>query len=229
LCARVLKLCNSAYFGCRREITSLEEGGIRLGVHRLASLVLTSCAGHWFHGQSTSRSEAERAWRRWVSNALAARLVARLDPAIDADRAYTAGLLQDLGAMVIERQLGFTAPTLFALRESGLDALSAERELFGVDHAWIGARLADRWNLPGVLVDTIRWHHAPEHARNDPALAGAVHLGTVLAAHLVEPELEAEEADGAALERARLDEESLLALSSNLAGELDKARALIDG
>jgi HD-like signal output (HDOD) protein len=226
LCARVLKLCNSAYFGCPREITSLEEAGIRLGVDRLASLVLTSCAGRWFHGDRGRPDDAEARWRRTVTNALAARLIARLGREVEPERAYTAGLLQDLGTIVIERELAFARPALADLRTRGFDELEAERELFGVDHAWIGARLVDRWGLPEVLVDAIRWHHAPELARCDPALAGAVHLGGVLASRLAE--LEPSQADGRALERAMLDEQSLLALAEPLEGELVEARELLD-
>ena len=239
LCTRVLKLCNSAYYGFRREIASLEEAANCLGVQRLSSLVLTSCAARWFHDCGGLDGQAfELLWRRNVAHALGAQAVARASGWRGAqDRAYTAGLLQDLGEVVIRRSFRAEHAEIEAERARGCGALDAERLVLGADHAEIGARLVERWGLPEVLVDTIRHHHAPARARCDPRLAACVRLGAELAlacedgggAALVPGTSASANVVGAsALALVELDPGRLPALVAALGRELERAQQLVE-
>jgi HD-like signal output (HDOD) protein len=104
--SKVLKLCNSAYYGFQREIASLHEAGNLLGVTTLVNLVLTSSAGKYFrdYGSAKNRSMEAR-WEQCVSNAIGARLIAKRHGKVDPDRAYTAGLLENIGHLVLDRFL----------------------------------------------------------------------------------------------------------------------------
>ena len=178
LTAKVLKLANSALYGCTREIASIHEAGTRLGTRTLTNLVITSCAARHFrnYGGQNERSVRE-AWERSVANAISASLLASLSGAAEKHRAYTAGLLQDIGELVLERHFVREQPAIEAELARGADLIAAETAVLGLSHAEVGARLASRWNLPELLVDTIRCHHEPERARCDPLLASFVHLG----------------------------------------------------
>ena len=175
--AKILRICNSAYYGFAREVGSLEEAGNRLGVNTLVNLVLTACSGSYFKKLGTgSSARCEELWQRSVSNALAASLIARIQGDVDKNSAYTVGLLQDIGEIVIDRFLPKEAAEIHARALQGDPRTELEKNLLGEDHAQIGARLAEQWNFPGSLIDAIRSHHSPGSAKIAPELACAAHL-----------------------------------------------------
>lgn len=233
LTAKVLRLTNSAYYGFQRRIASLDEAGTMLGTNALVGIVLTGCGAHYFHthGSATAK-ERERRWKRSVTQALASGLLARVTQTSDRHRAYTAGLLQDVGELVLAR---FAAGRESALADAiahGASRLDAERAVFGLDHAEVGARLAQHWSFPELLIDTIRCHHTPEKATVDPVLCFVVHLGSQV---VDEFEREAGLARGpgfetshAALDELGLDALALTAIHEPLERELAQASELIE-
>ncbi len=177
LTARVLRLCNSAFYGFQQEIDSLPEAGNRLGVQALVDLVLTSCVQEQFEEvQADGGERGRKLWERSMMNALSASLLASVHGTVDRSRAYTAALLQNIGHIVIDRFLEEYHEELEERRAQGLDMLAAERAVLGIDHAQIGARLARQWGLPESIVDTILNHHTPDAARVDPHLTAVSHL-----------------------------------------------------
>ncbi len=232
--AKVLRLSNSAYYGFRREIASLAEAGNLLGVSALVNLVLTSCAARYFrgHGRADART-LEATWERSISNALAASLLARVSGGVDQNRAYTAGLLQNIGEVVLDRFLAREALLVHAAIESGASRIEAERAVLGLDHAEVGARLCERWGFPDVLVDAVRFHHEPESSRCDPLLTCFVHLGEQLTMNLadaLQPDAHGEPhaLHRSALTMAGMDLEALEALTSVLGAEVEKAREFVE-
>ena len=229
--AKVLKLCNSAFYGFQREIASLQEAGNLLGVNTLVNLVLTSCANRYFRDYgATSTQKAIKLWESSVTNALSACLLARMHGKVDKNRAYTAGLLQNVGLLVLER---FTesGPDIEAAVTRGMSRLDAEASELGLHHAEIGARLAETWALPELLVDSIRHHHTPEHAHVDPLLTSIGHLGEVVTSAFVMGEgLEgiAYGLNDSALGLAGLNRRDFEALEGALTSELAKAREFVE-
>jgi HD-like signal output (HDOD) protein len=230
--ARVLKLSNSAYYGFRREIAAISEAGNLLGVSALVNLVLTSCAGRSFRGGNGGvGQELERAWEQSVSNALAASLLARLSGSVDRNRAYTAGLLQNIGQVVLERFLQREEQEISRHVANGTPRIAAEREVLGLDHAEVGARLCERWNFPDVLVDAVRHHHEPERSTIDPLLTCFVHLGEQVTLRMMradERKPRGYELDGGALGIAKLELEALDGIAEVLAKEVEQAREFMD-
>ncbi len=225
--ARALKLCNSAHFGFRREIASLPEAGNLLGVSTLVNLVLTSCASRYFRG---GPANGAKRWEESVSNALAASMIAGLATGVDRSRAYTAGLLANVGHPVLDR---FVPENVSAIEEAvkqGATRLEAERDIVGIDHTQIGARLAERWSLPEILVDAIRHHHDPARAEVDPRLASVAHLGEMFTSGLEMGEgLEnlAYELKGSALGVCGLNRSGFDEIETQLRAELEKAKELL--
>ena len=178
--AKVLKLCNSAYFGFRREIASLHEAGNLLGVSTLVNLVLTSCASKYFRDYGRDQGGSSRGrWEESVSNALASSMIAGM-AGVDKPRAYTAGLLMNVGHLVMDRFVPEKVEDLRAALREGADRLEAEQAVIGMDHAEMGCRLAQRWDFPEVMVDTIKTHHDPKTADLDPRLSSCAHLGEMV-------------------------------------------------
>jgi HD-like signal output (HDOD) protein len=229
--AKVLRLTNSAYYGFQREIASIHEAGNLLGVSVLVNLVLTACTGRYFRRSHDVDSDATRhQWERSVENALAASLLARLLGGVDKNRAYTAGLLQDLGMIVLDRFLRARAQDIARAVDGGMTQVDAERSVLGLDHAEAGARLAERWSFPAVLVDTIRFHHEPERATQDPMLALIVHIAddvvAVLRAGRSSAEL-SQTLQASALSLQGLDARHIAELAAELERELQQAREFV--
>jgi HD-like signal output (HDOD) protein len=229
--AKVLKLCNSAYFGFRREIASLQEAGNLLGISTLVNLVLTSCASRYFrdYGRSGLRSRQHR-WEESVANALAASLVAG-EVGVDKPRAYTTGLLMNVGHLVMDRFMPEKQDELWKAMSEGATRLEAEQAVLGLDHAEIGSRLAQRWDLPEILVDSIRCHHRPADASQDARLASCAHLGEILTQTLRKSDQSESwpyALQGGALGICNLTQEQLETVEGGLRIEMRQVRELLE-
>ena len=232
LTAKVLKLCNSAYYGFQREIASLEEAGNLLGVRTLVNLVLTSSANRYFKNYGGATVQSQKAlWRHSVTHAVAARLIAETNKQVDKERAYTAGLLQNLGSLVLDRFFREGEAYVSAVVAQGFPLIEAEKYALGLHHAELGARLMTRWDLPEVLTDTIRFHHAPEQASVDPVLAATIHLAETLAAARLAGDPAnglAYEVSAAALELTGMDPSDFERIDAELVEQLEKANDLLE-
>lgn len=230
--SKVLKLCNSAYYGFQREIASLHEAGNLLGVSTLVNLVLTSSAGKYFRDYGGAGEGAmERRWEECVANAIGARILASKHGKVDPERAYTAGLLENIGHLVLDRFVDSSAEAIRAVALSGADLIDAEKKVLGMHHAEIGARLSTRWSLPDVLVDVIRHHHHPDQAANDKELAATIHLAEILTQEVSREMGDFQEllyeVNEAACQLTGLTRDDLAELVPVLRSEMEKARDFV--
>lgn len=226
--AKVLRICNSAYYGFARQVSSLDEAGNRLGVNTLVNLVLTACSGSYFKSFGTSQARANELWERSVSNALSASLLANIQGDIDKSAAYTVGLLQDIGEVVLERFLPAEAKEIQLQLQTGLTRTAIEAQLLGEDHAHIGARLAEQWNFPETLVDAIRFHHAPGSASIAPDLACTASIADSITSSLSDGDSVATLTDDV-LRLVGLDTIGFESLETRVHAELERAREFIAG
>ena len=160
--AELLRFANSALFGARREVKSLPQAIIVVGMDRVKTVATLAAANRMV--RSAVRTESlRRVWVHSLVTALVAEEVARVTH-VARDSAYTLGLLHNLGALALMS----TFPERYAclLEESsipGFDLLRAEHDLFEIDHCAAGAYLARAWNFPEQIAAAIATHHeAPE-------------------------------------------------------------------
>lgn len=232
--SKVLKLCNSAYYGFQREIASLSEAGNLLGVTTLVNLVLTSSAGKYFKDYGGADENAiESRWTQCVANAIGARIIASRHGKVDPERAYTAGLLENIGHLVLDRFMDSSLEAIRAVAMSGTDVIDAERKVLGMHHAEIGARLTTRWALPEVLVDVIRHHHHPELAGEGRDLAATIHLAEILTQDVLGELGESHpleyEVNESACDITGLNKDDLEQLRSILSDEMARAKDFVNG
>ncbi len=227
---KVLKLCNSAYYGFQREVGSLQEAGNMLGTDTLVNLVLTSSANKFFRSAGqVSPDRQEELWTNSITQALASRLIAQRFGYENPDRAYTTGLMQNIGTIVMDRFYNDELGHVMAEVQAGRSPIAAERAILGIHHAEIGARLATKWELPESLTDTIRFHHDPGNANVDRLLASTVHLAeTMMPAPNGDgtPQAMLHDVCEAAFELTGLTPEDFELLREELEVELKKAQAL---
>ena len=182
LVARIIKVSNSSLYGGMQEIGSLDQAIVRLGNRTVRSLVVAASTRSLFPNDSTPTGVLGRElWRHAVQTGLAARRVAEFTRRTDADEAFTAGVLHDLGKvlMLLNRPDEF-AEVHRRLEAEVSDPVYAERESLGFDHCLVGERLLESWGLPASLCAAARWHHEPSGAGDLAPLVTVVAAGDLL-------------------------------------------------
>lgn len=178
LAARILQIANSPFYGMCGQIDTVKDACILLGVHTLRHLTLACGVMDRFPADAGGDFDRRSLWRHAVAVGVAARTLAT-HCRHDADQAFTAGLLHDLGKLALDSCFPVQYAAVQRYRETHDCALlPAEIALLGFDHSNVGARLATRWRLPAVTCAAIGGHHAPDLA---PApLTDLVHLADVV-------------------------------------------------
>lgn len=180
--ARIMKLANSAMFATRRSIGSLDHALVYLGREMLVKLIL-SAAMHGFYGQSEMGYSLCKGglFHHATGCANIAETLARKTRKVEPGIAYTAGLLHDIGKVVLDQYVGSSYPLFYRrVIDEKQSALATERRLFGVDHTQIGHLLATQWSFPSSLIEVIRHHHYPEGAKEHSMLGRIVYLADLL-------------------------------------------------
>ncbi len=164
LVANVLKLANSAYYGFPRRIISVTEAVVILGLNTLKSLIYTTLAkdvlGKEVEGYALDRGEL---WRHSIACGIICREIARKNRLGDIEAYFVAGLLHDIGKIILGEYLEEEYEEIIKRVSESLQPFNIiEREVLGFDHAEMGGLLAKKWNLPDFLIEAIRYHHSPE-------------------------------------------------------------------
>lgn len=176
--ARLLAAANSAAVGAGQSIVSVRQAMMLLGIARVRAIVMSTAVLDRF--KSVVAFDSQRLWRHSVGVAICAHQIAT-HAALDADAAFTAGLLHDIGQLLL---FGID-PTSYGeamqlRRREDIDVIEAERRCLGLDHAQVGGQLARLWNLPKTVADAIAGHHASDDFPPENEMADAVHVAEVL-------------------------------------------------
>ncbi|HEX5104664.1 MAG TPA: HDOD domain-containing protein, partial [Pirellulaceae bacterium] len=191
LTARILRVVNSSLFAASRQVTDLNQALSLLGTRPLKMLVL----GFSLPKELFTGIEADvlaRYWRRTLTKAAAARELAQRLWRLSGDDAFTAGLVQDIGVLVLVQQLG--EPYLHLLdhvQVHGGNLLERELDSLGFDHRVLGARLLAHWGLPAGLCAAVAVPPNLERVEAlepaDRTLPQILHLAELLARMLEQP------------------------------------------
>lgn len=176
LTTRLLKLVNSAYFGCSGRVDTVSRAVNLVGIAELRNITLAMAALEVFGGFEHEHFDLLGYWRHSVYTALTARCLARRAGVLHAERLFTAGLLHDIGRLLIFNLLPESAARIRQRTDQGMDACEAERAELGFDHAEAGSALLELWRLPKELCITVALHHAPETAPAARLETAAVHI-----------------------------------------------------
>ena len=163
LTGEVLKVANSAYFGRRnfRAIGTVEQAVAAIGYTGLSSIVLQMPFLSMIGGDSLF--DRKGFMGHSLSCGILARTVSSIFDMGNQDTVYVSGVLHDIGFIVIYQYFKEESGQISTLMENdGLSRLEAERKVFSVDHAHIGALLLERWDIPQDIVESVRLHHSPE-------------------------------------------------------------------
>ncbi len=192
LTANMLKMANSAYFGHMRKITSIADIIMRLGLETVKLIAITSASITLLNNpQKAYNLEPGALARHSYATALLAGIIGRYAKAKEIEALYTAGLLHDVGKVLLNRPL--QAELLNQGAAAGQPSIVAlEFRLLGTDHAKVGMALLNKWGLSEKITVPVGFHHRRDHNKSKQLSATIVYLANRLVEsmgiHAVGPE-----------------------------------------
>lgn len=183
LTAGILRLANSAFYGLSRKVATVKEAVVVVGFEMVRSMAMATSVSPFFKGKMEGYwLQRGELWKHSLACGATARLLARRSRMVPPEEGFVAGLLHDMGKVVLDVYVRQHYQAILEKVEAGGGSfVAAERETLGYDHAQVGARLAERWNLPPALVEAIAHHHQPMAAPEHRGLACLTHLADLLA------------------------------------------------
>lgn len=178
LTANVLKAANSAFLGFRNPVNSISEAAFRLGTKWIFQIAISSLIYSNLKNPIAGYELGdEKLWKHSLSVALMSESLCSLLRIRDAGTIYTGALLHDMGKIVLgEFMASHFDEVQSRVDERGISFEKAEEEVMGIDHAEIGALIAENWRFPGIIIDCVRWHHDPDKAPNITPAIDIVHI-----------------------------------------------------
>jgi HD-like signal output (HDOD) protein len=240
LAVRLLRLANSAFFASAKRVATLQQAVVRLGFQRMRVMALTISLRDTFPMGKLGPLDCEQFWRASLYRAVMARSLAGRLGACDPDEAFVAGLILEIGLLI-----------LFDLRVKGGDddaqleladlegLLAWERSRYGLDHRHAAAVALEHWQFPGRIVECQLWHGPRAVGDGAPALAGVCERARRLALPLLQGSTSFQELTTAGEGSVGLDPEVLSEImvhtfeeveeiAEHLRVELDRERDLLD-
>lgn len=185
LTSKVLRLANSAFYGIPRTISSVNSAIVILGFNTIRSLVLSASVLKVFPSKPGLVSFDRKAfWKHSFMVGIASRMLAQMyrrKKMIDMETAFSAGLLHDIGKIILEQYANDDyAPVLKAAKEKNLPLVMVEKSLLGMSHADVSGMLIDKWQMPNELRLPIVNHHSPLEDKDTQDMACIVHYANHL-------------------------------------------------
>ena len=160
LTTRLLKIANSSYYGFRHEISSVQQAIVMMGLSAVKYFILSLTVLNQLYTQKgKSRLNQKQLWLHFLEVASATKRVALQTGYKYADEAYIAGLLHDIGIVLLENNFPDEYQDVLKLVSKGNTIIEAELEIFGVDHQEVAGNIISHWNIPSILHDPISKHH----------------------------------------------------------------------
>ena len=182
LTARLLRLGNSAFYGFSARLETVTEAISLIGIQQVQDLIVASSVVQTFAGVPPEFVNMEKFWEHSLACGIGARLLAIATRVPKPDKLFVAGLLHDVGRLVLYSQGPRKAQEIFELCRAGRMLLrDAELKVLGFDHAQIGEALLGAWRYPRNLCHAVGYHHLPMAAGSFRTEAAFVHV----ADHLV--------------------------------------------
>lgn len=184
LTARLLKLANSPIYALTASVDTVARAVTVLGTQQIRSLVLATSVARSFEGLPNELVSMENFWRHSLLCGLCARALSKACRKGQPEVMFTAGLLHDIGELVIFSRLPQLAHDALMLTLDSIEDLAvhrAEQQVIGYHHGHVGGELARQWQLPPILETCIRHHHSIDEAESFQAETALIHIADAAA------------------------------------------------
>ncbi len=232
LAGKILKVANSAYYGLPNKINNLNRAITLIGFDEVKRMIAPILLLNTFKDFKSNEYFSSRDfWTHSLAVASACEiLVEKINRSQDIGEARVVGLLHDIGRLIVVGVFQEQFKLLMQKVSTGVDVLRAEEVILGMDHAMIGAKITELWNLPESVVNIIKYHHDPENGAENSSMAEVLCMADHLANELNIKSLligESREVPDNIQNRFIQDEEYLDIVLTKLETEVEKAKNLL--
>jgi HD-like signal output (HDOD) protein len=241
LVSKVLKLVNSAFYGFPGRISTITQAIVILGFSTIRNVVLTTSVLKAFTCKLEQKGfDIESFWEHSLLTGAIARALAMEREANFIEETFIAGLLHDMGRIILSQKLTSEFEKVIAYREiKGGTWVEAEQAVLGLTHGEVGGWLARKWNLPIPFVEVMRFHHHPLLAlesetgnqKDTETLIFLVHAADALSKGLKDGKIElaaVETVEPRVRHELHLDKDHWDSFQNRAADEIVKARTFLD-
>ncbi|MGD8563760.1 MAG: HDOD domain-containing protein [Desulfarculaceae bacterium] len=180
--SKLLAVANSSYYGLRHQITTVARAVVVLGMEEVRSICLgTVLSAMLSPRRFPDQASARALWAHSMATQEAARILSERCAEVRTEVALTAGLLHDLGWVVIMGYHHDQWEKLKQAAKAGIDMLEAEEQL-GLSHQEAGKALGEHWDLPPMIIEVLSRHHSLGSDLKFPFLLRLIHLADIVAA-----------------------------------------------
>ena len=185
LSSKILKVSNSEFYSFPQQISSINQAVSLLGTNAVRSLVLSFSFLSLKNRKDETRFDFKKFWEKSLASAVGAKLILEKVTGADTEDIFIAGLLQNLGELVLAR----TFPEKYNTNQQANEGMqnestTSDKSIFKANHSFIGAEVAKKWGFPEVLIQPIQYHHEPAKctSRNEKIKSNvtAVYLSDLL-------------------------------------------------
>ncbi|OPY73276.1 MAG: HDOD domain protein [Syntrophorhabdus sp. PtaU1.Bin058] len=176
--SEVLRIANTAYFGTKnfRNISSIEHAIAIIGLEHLSSIVIQMPFISMVKGDTAF--DREKFMEHSIMCGVLSKAISLSVRLGNPNEVYIGGMMHDIGAIIFYRYFRNEWDRAYSLvRDRGMTWPEAEKEVFSMDHGYIGAVLLELWNIPKGITDCVMFHHCPDKATENRGNATAVNLG----------------------------------------------------
>ena len=180
LASKVLRTVNSSFYGRSQKVSTISHAMVILGLQSVKTLVLGfSLVSSLSKSKSKGGFKHVDYWKRSIYAAAAARSIAGKNKQVQGEECFLAGLLMDIGMLVLDQTLGESYSDMVARAGSHGELMTIENESLGMNHAEVSGLLAEHWKLPPVLAIPMALHHDCEKAEESVRpLARVIYLAS---------------------------------------------------
>lgn len=188
LTARLLKLVNSPFYGFSAKVDTVYRAVALIGHKELRSVVVAASAINVFNGIPSDLVSMPMFWKRSLSTAVVARVLAAFKREKEIERYFIAGLLHDIGSLLLYLQQPEAMTQALQMQQSeGITLSAAEKQVLGYGHAEVGGALLKKWNLPPIICASVSFQETPlKAAEREQSSAWLIHLARAIVDHHIE-------------------------------------------
>ncbi|MBR3604571.1 MAG: HDOD domain-containing protein [Candidatus Gastranaerophilales bacterium] len=177
---KTLSLVNSAFYGFRQQITSIQKALVVLGMMKAKNIIMSLALKQMMTAQGS-----RELWEHSIKCAVAAEILAKEYRVINPDDAFVIGFLHDIGKMLLNTKNPLKySKVRYLAQQDNINLVDIEDAQFGTNHCVLGALISKKWQLPVILTNCIRYHHDPVQS-SLPTVCGIVYC----ADRLVQPNM----------------------------------------
>lgn len=186
LSAQLLKIANSPYYGFPSRVETISRALMVVGTNEVRDMVLAASIINAFSHYRTDMFDIEQFWHHSLLTGLMARQLSyhTKTPVLHKDRLFVAGLLHNIGQLVMAMRIDTMVAELVEQARTGkIDTSALQQEVFELDHGEVGAELMRSWKLPQSLIDVAEYHHRPDVETANALDVAIVNIASAMVSH----------------------------------------------